>query len=123
DRGEGPGGGREPAVDVLRDPDRMRPGFRDQDAEDVSGDRGKGAVVEDRGAPFQQPPLLELGRAAGPAGLVVPPPPDGSDGEDDERQVWQYDPPEDLQGAHGRPSGPAGTPRSARWPVPVGAVR
>src|SRR5262249_35106147 len=123
DRGQGPGGGREPAVDVLRDPDRVRPGFGDQDAEDVPRDRGEGAVVEDRGAPLQQPPLLELGRTAGPAELRVPPPPDGPDGEDAERQVRQYDPPEDLQGAHGRPSGLAGTPRSARWPVPVGAVR
>ena len=56
----------------------------------------RGAVVEQRGAPFEQAAFLQLGGAAGPAELVVPPPPDVPDDEYAERQVGQGHPHEEL---------------------------
>src|SRR5262249_21652187 len=114
---------------VLGYPDRPRPAFGDQDADDVPGDGREGAVVEHGGTPLEQPPLLQLRGPAGPAELVVPPPPHRPDDEDAQRAVPQRHPQEHLPaaavahrkasrysgGANGsRPTSSAGGPDSHR---------
>src|SRR5690606_41424577 len=89
-----------PVVHLLAGPQRPGPGGRDQDPERVPEDGGERAVVEQRPAPAQQPPLLRLRGPAGPAELVVPPPPHVPDHEDGQRQVRQDDPPQQVAGAH-----------------------
>src|SRR5579875_125154 len=93
------GGGREPAVDVLGNSDRLRPPFGDENADDMPHDGGKGAVVEDRTAPLEEAAFLQLRRSARPAELVVPPTPDMADHENAECQVGEADPEKDLPSA------------------------
>src|SRR5439155_17138436 len=70
------GPSRNAPVEMM--PVAIRPGprLRDQDADHVPGDGRERAVVEQRATPLEQAPLLQLGGAAGPAELIVPPPPD-----------------------------------------------
>src|SRR6185437_14220046 len=113
----------------LGDADGAGPALGDQHADHVPGDGAEGAVVEDRGAPLEQAAFLELCGAAGPAELVVAPPPDMADDEDAQGEVGQRYPHEDLPragiahreasrysgGANGsRPTSSAGGPDSQR---------
>src|SRR5690606_23894006 len=115
-----------PVVHLLADPQRPGPGGRHQDPERVPEDGGERAVVEQRPAPAQQPPLLHLRGPAGPAELVVPPPPHVADHEDGQRQVREDDPPQQVTGAHpGHGRGPSdvrysGGANGSRPPRPRG---
>ena len=75
-------------------PSRVGPRLRDHQADDVADDHDEDAEVEQRAAEPQQPRLVELRRAGGPAELVVPPPPDGAaDAGRDERHDVRQAPP------------------------------
>src|SRR5665647_1832990 len=93
-------------VGVLGDPQPRGEGLRDEDAHHVTADGGERRIVEDRPAPLEHPTFLQLGGPAGPAELVVPPPPDVPDDEDAQREIGQRDPPEDVRGAHARTAFP-----------------
>ena len=59
-------------IGLLAQPDRAGPGLRDHQADDVAEDHHQDAEMEHRAADPQQPCLVELRRAGGPAELVVP---------------------------------------------------
>src|SRR5690625_7922740 len=52
---------------VFGDSQEVGEGLQDEDAEYVPGDRGEGGVVEDRAAPLEDPPFLELAGQTRPA--------------------------------------------------------
>src|SRR6185437_1776987 len=119
DRAGDPG---EAGVDAFRDAQGLGDRFRDEDAEHVPADGGEGGVVKQRGAPFEQPAFLELGGAAGPAELVVAPPPDVPDDEGDHRGVGQDDPPPEVPAAHrGSPRLPLRNSGGAKGATPTGS--
>ena len=74
-------------VGVLADPHRVGPRLRDQQADDVAADDPEHAEVEQRAADAQQPVLVELGGAGGPAELVVAVAPQVADDEGGQAEV------------------------------------
>src|SRR5690606_40375742 len=90
---------REDVVGVLADAGGLGPALRDEQPADVAQQDQQDAEVEQGAADAQQPPLVELGGAGGPAELVVAVAPDVAEDEHGEADVRQDDPQQDAAGA------------------------
>ena len=83
-------------VQLLADPHRLGQPHRNQQTDDVADQDEEDAEVEQRRADPQQPGLVQLGGAGGPAELVVAVAPDGAADQDRQRDVGEHAPQQHL---------------------------
>src|SRR5215472_7972276 len=88
---------RDSVIGRLTDPDRLRPRLGNEQAANVTESDQENAEVEEGAADSQQPALVKLGRAGGPAKFVIPVAPDMTDDEGRESRIRYPDPQEDVQ--------------------------
>src|SRR5690348_12863460 len=105
-------------VGVIADPGGPGPVLGDEQADQVTRDHAEHAEVEERGAQAQQPVLVELRGACGPAELVVAIAPVVADHEHGQADVGEDHPREDphRRATSGRRAGTVGMPRSVGPP-------
>ena len=88
-----------------QDPERVRPSYEDQGRLVLIDEDREQPEVEEQDRRPQPPALQDLGRARGPAELVVPIAPHVPDDEDRHRHVGKDDPEEELDRPHRPPPG------------------
>ena len=102
DPGDAAEGDRLDVITHLAQPECAGPALGNDETDDVPEDHHQDAEVEQRAADPQQPALVELGGAGGPAEFVVPVSPPGADHQDRDGHIG-YDVPEHGADVHPDP--------------------